>query len=412
MNPILQIENISKLYKIEHKQLPYQTISDSLRNLFSTTSSKEKFYALKDVSFNVFQGEAVGIIGKNGAGKSTLLKILSRITYPSSGRILCRGRIASLLEVGTGFHPELTGRENIYLNGSILGLKRREIIKKFDQIVDFSGVEKFLDTPLKHYSSGMQLRLAFAVAAHLDPEILIIDEVLAVGDAEFQKKCIGKMEEVSKKYGNTILFVSHNMQVIRRLCQKGILLSKGEVKVTGSIEQVTEAYLDENTLFTGLDNIAQILNQLPQDSTMHINDIKLYQTGLVTDTILNHLPLDIEINYSVFQKTEGLRVFFDLCDDEDNIILRSFNDEDNDSIPVTLPGDYVTRARIPDNFLGPIPYKLKIQATVFNKKMCTPEGGIVLPLHVELTGDYNRAYAMDAFRSKLAMKINWQTVKA
>ncbi|MEL7535111.1 MAG: ABC transporter ATP-binding protein, partial [Bacteroidota bacterium] len=205
---------------------------------------KESFMALNDVSFDVMPGETVGVVGKNGAGKSTLLKILSRITPPTSGKILARGRVASLLEVGTGFHPELSGRENVYLNGSILGLTRVEIDKKFDEIVDFSGVEKFLETPLKRYSSGMQLRLAFAVAAHLEPEILVIDEVLAVGDAEFQKKCLGKMDEVSKS-GRTVLFVSHNMEAVKRLCTKGVLLVKGECKSIGPIDQVIEDYLDQ-----------------------------------------------------------------------------------------------------------------------------------------------------------------------
>lgn len=194
MKPILEIQNVSKKFRIAHEMSPYLTFQGRLMNLlrFKSTMTSEEFWALKDVSFSILPGESVGIIGKNGAGKSTLLKILSRITPPSTGRIITRGRIASLLEVGTGFHPELTGRENIFLNGSILGMKRKEIQQKFDAIVDFSGVEKFLDTPLKHYSSGMQLRLAFAVAAFLEPEILIIDEVLAVGDAEFQKKCMGK----------------------------------------------------------------------------------------------------------------------------------------------------------------------------------------------------------------------------
>ncbi|MGZ3899984.1 MAG: ABC transporter ATP-binding protein, partial [Bacteroidia bacterium] len=192
MKPILEINNISKKFRISHENQPYLSLRDRIGNIFKETTSTEDFWALKDVNFNVMPGDTIGIIGKNGAGKSTLLKILSRITPPTSGKITCRGRIASLLEVGTGFHPELNGRENVFLNGSILGMKHSEIQKQFDAIVDFAGVEKFIDTPLKHYSSGMQLRLAFAVAAFLEPEILIIDEVLAVGDAEFQKKCMGK----------------------------------------------------------------------------------------------------------------------------------------------------------------------------------------------------------------------------
>jgi len=242
MKPSLEVDDISKKFLIEHQQLPYLSLRDKIASPFRRKSSQEEFWALKDVSFSVQPGESLGIIGKNGAGKSTLLKILSRITLPTSGRIVVRGRIASLLEVGTGFHQELTGRENIFMNGSILGMKNSEIKSKFDEIVDFSGAEKFLDTPIKHYSSGMQLRLAFAVAAHLDPEILIIDEVLAVGDAEFQKKCLGRMETVSKS-GRTILFVSHNMTMIQQLCERSILLSKGTIKNAGDTNSVIEHYL-------------------------------------------------------------------------------------------------------------------------------------------------------------------------
>ena len=207
---------------------------------------KEDFWALKDVSFEVEKGEALGIIGRNGAGKSTLLKILSRITEPTTGRIEINGRVASLLEVGTGFHHELTGRENIFLNGAILGMSRLEIRRKFDEIVDFAGVEKFLDTPVKRYSSGMYVRLAFAVAAHLEPEVLVVDEVLAVGDAEFQKKCLGKMKEVSEGEGRTVLFVSHNLAAIRNLCTKGILLNGGQIEIAGEIDMVTNKYLQSN----------------------------------------------------------------------------------------------------------------------------------------------------------------------
>jgi lipopolysaccharide transport system ATP-binding protein len=203
----------------------------------------EEFWALKDVNFSVKRGEVLGIIGRNGAGKSTLLKILSHITEPTKGRVLLRGRIASLLEVGTGFHPELTGRENIFLNGAILGMKEREIREKFDEIVDFAEVEKFLDTPVKHFSSGMYVRLAFAVAAHLEPEILVVDEVLAVGDAEFQKKCLGKMGEVSRQEGRAVLFVSHNLAAIAELTDRALLLTSGSVAVDGSVADVLSAYL-------------------------------------------------------------------------------------------------------------------------------------------------------------------------
>jgi lipopolysaccharide transport system ATP-binding protein len=243
MNPILEIHHLSKKYRIRHASEGYLSLRERMLSaLRFEKSQSEDFWALDDVSFNVRHGESIGIIGRNGAGKSTLLKILSKITLPTQGKIVIRGRIASLLEVGTGFHPELTGRENIFFNGSLLGMKRKEIEGKFDAIVDFSGVEKFLDTALKHYSSGMQLRLAFSVAAFLDPEILVIDEVLAVGDAEFQKKCLGKMEDVTKS-GRTILFVSHNLAAVKTLCTSCVLLDRGKAVQVGDTSSVIGAYM-------------------------------------------------------------------------------------------------------------------------------------------------------------------------
>lgn len=243
----IRVENLGKKFVIGHR------LEGDLRGSFSRRfgrllgnagASQEEFWALKDISFEIKRGDAVGIIGRNGAGKSTLLKILSRITYPTKGRFEINGRVSSLLEVGTGFHSELTGRENIYLNGTILGMRRAEIRSKFDAIVDFSGVEKFLDTPVKHYSSGMKVRLAFSVAAHLEPEILIIDEVLAVGDAEFQKKCLGKMDEVSRSEGRTVLFVSHNMGAVQNLCGDGIVLKDGRLVKMGLVDEAIRTYLD------------------------------------------------------------------------------------------------------------------------------------------------------------------------
>jgi len=243
MKPILEAQHIVKEFFIGSSQEPYLSLRDIISNPLKKFRQppKQLFKALDNVSFEVMPGESLGIIGRNGAGKSTLLKILSGITPPTSGRIICRGRIASLLEVGTGFHPELTGRENIYMNGSILGMRKWEINKHFDEIVDFSGVESFLDTPLKRYSSGMQLRLAFAVAAHLDPEILVIDEVLAVGDAEFQKKCLGKMNEVSKS-GRTILFVSHDLSAVSTLTSKSMFLENGVIRCIDKTNTVITQY--------------------------------------------------------------------------------------------------------------------------------------------------------------------------
>ncbi len=259
----LKAENISKQYrlgqvgtgtlthdlnrfwhKVRGKEDPYLKIGDA--NDRSSKGSSDYVWSLRDINFEIEQGDTVGIIGRNGAGKSTLLKILSKVTKPTTGKIYTNGRIASLLEVGTGFHPEMTGRENIFLNGAILGMTKKEITRKFDEIVDFSGVERYIDTPVKRYSSGMYVRLAFAVAAHLESEILIVDEVLAVGDAEFQKKCLGKMGDVTKSEGRTILFVSHNMAAIKKLCTKGILLENGRVLENGNIENVITTYARTN----------------------------------------------------------------------------------------------------------------------------------------------------------------------
>lgn len=253
--PIIQVQGISKKYMISHKA-KHDTLRDRVMSFFRRDTevwdTTEEFWALRDISFEVKQGEAVGIIGRNGAGKSTLLKVLSRIVAPTTGEVRLRGRVASLLEVGTGFHPELTGRENIYLNGAILGMSRKEIDRKFDEIIDFSGVEKFLDTPVKRYSSGMYVRLAFAVAAHLEPEILIVDEVLAVGDAEFQKKCLGKMQSVSAKEGRTVIFVSHSMTAISSICNRVILLERGATQFIGNVKQGVEFYLGAGAASQGV----------------------------------------------------------------------------------------------------------------------------------------------------------------
>lgn len=255
--PIIRVENLSKKFVIAHEaQERYKSLRDVITNRIKGlvkkgekrySSSSEEFLALDDINFNVYSGDRLGIIGRNGAGKSTMLKILSRITEPSSGRVTIKGRVSSLLEVGTGFHPELTGRENIFLNGAILGMSRAEIRSKFDEIVDFAEVEKFLDTPVKRYSSGMYVRLAFAVAAYLEPDILIVDEVLSVGDAQFQKKCLGKMEDVSKNQGRTVLFVSHQMGTIAQLCDKSILLKKGKIISIGQTNKVIENYINSQS---------------------------------------------------------------------------------------------------------------------------------------------------------------------
>jgi len=315
MPKVIKAENLSKAYqlgnfgtgtisrdlerfvaRIRGKEDPFLKIGET--NDRTTTGSGDIVWSLKDLNFDIEQGDAMGIIGRNGAGKSTLLKLLSRVTSPTTGSIKVKGRIASLLEVGTGFHPELTGRENIYLNGAILGMRKAEIKRKFDEIVDFSGVERYIDTPVKRYSSGMYVRLAFAVAAHLESEILIVDEVLAVGDAEFQKKCLGKMGDVSKGEGRTVLFVSHNMSAIQKLCNTSILLEKGRIHASGSTGEIITRYLQASEAKTAIFNIP-----LPHDN----GNLLGYATRLQVEDLNNQVTNE-------FAAGEGwqLRVFFKL----------------------------------------------------------------------------------------------------
>jgi len=328
-NIAIRAENLGKRYRIGGKQEPYLTLRDTLMDAAASPfrklrglmqgdaakASNETIWALKDVSFEVRHGEVVGFIGRNGAGKSTLLKILSRITEPTEGFADVYGRVGALLEVGTGFHPELTGRENVYLNGAILGMTRAEINRKFDEIVDFAGVEKFLDTPVKHYSSGMGLRLGFAVAAHLEPEILVVDEVLAVGDAEFQKKCLGKMSDVARE-GRTVLFVSHNMAAVQSLCQRTIWLNEGHIQNHGIAREIISAYLASNTS-TSLERAwddNQILDLEREGVRLH--SIRLIpHTDSNSNVITMGTPYDIEISFSNLKEKQNINVTLHLTNE-------------------------------------------------------------------------------------------------
>ena len=317
----IEFENISKQYrlglvstgtlshdlnrfwqtKVLRREDPYLKVGEV--NDRAHKGASEYVWALKDINFKVEQGDVVGIIGRNGAGKSTLLKLLSRVTAPTTGTIRARGRIASLLEVGTGFHPEMTGRENIYMNGAIMGMSRAEITRKLDEIVDFSGCERYLDTPVKRYSSGMTVRLGFAIAAHLEPEILVVDEVLAVGDAEFQKKAIGKMQDVSKGEGRTVLFVSHNMGAVKSLCTRGLVLNNGEIAFSGNIDNSIDYYLQYGSSIVQTRMVDTITQKLPFIS---IESIKLNQNESTQQTIVpNQECLEIEINGNSPQKFTG-----------------------------------------------------------------------------------------------------------
>jgi lipopolysaccharide transport system ATP-binding protein len=317
-------------------------------------------------------------------------------------------------KLALGFHSELTGRENIFLNGAILGMKRDEIKNKFDKIVEFSGIKKFLDTPVKRYSSGMSVRLAFSIAVNLEPEILLLDEVLAVGDAEFQKRCMVKMREVTEKSSRTIIFVSHNMASIRNLCNRCIWLNHGKIEMIGNSEKVISEYLqsEPDIEINSFNDLRQIISDLPEDPIFKLIKIELSQDGRsVLGNIVNGLPLEIKIKYQVRKSTAGLRVFVNLLDLDDNLIFRTFHDEKGNEVPTMEPGEYSSTAIIPANVFGPIDYKLCINAGIYNVRNLLPHGGICIPFKVGLTSDYNRAYSNDSFRGKLALSIKWDTKK-
>ena len=360
--PIIAAENLGKLYRLRHKATqPYSTLRDTLtaqvKRLFRGASggdlqaaTDEEFWALKDVNFEIERGEAVGIIGRNGAGKSTLLKILSRITEPTAGRVRLRGRVASLLEVGTGFHPELTGRENIFLNGAILGMTKGEIQRRFDEIVEFAEVGKFLDTPVKHYSSGMYVRLAFAVAAHLEPEILVVDEVLAVGDAGFQKKCLGKIGGLSQG-GRTVLFVSHNIQAISALCGRGIYLRDGRVVFAGATAEAVRQYM-----LPGRTSFAGVAYAGPLQRVVHFTDLKI--NGRSGDGVAVS-PAE-EIQFEVRGYSERHFSSFRMALSVYKSDLRIFTARDVGPTEPLRKGEFVFNMSVPGYLLRPGIYSLGI----------------------------------------------------
>ncbi|HOV11629.1 MAG TPA: ABC transporter ATP-binding protein [Bacteroidales bacterium] len=377
---VIQVENLSKQYRLgivgtntirddvsriwarlRGKEDP--TLKIGVANILDENQTEKKglrsdyVWALRDINFSLEQGEILGIIGKNGAGKSTLLKILSKVTAPTTGKVKVKGRIASLLEVGTGFHPELSGRENIFLNGAILGMTKAEIRSKFDEIVDFSGVETYIDTPVKRYSSGMYVRLAFAVAAHLEPEILIVDEVLAVGDAEFQKKALGKMQEVSSGGGRTVLFVSHNMASISQLCSKGILLKNGGIHSTGEIQKVVNEYIDM------LDAGASVLDREISGSLIYFKDIACCDSSLNARSNFQHdedifVRIDIKIN-----KWPGNTFLGFYIEDIKKRKIFTNNNKQWEQISEPTTSEITTLLKIPGNFLVPGSYRLSFAIT-------------------------------------------------
>lgn len=416
-NSIIQVKNLGKKYIIRHQvQDRYLTLRDvfankvkSLRRFVFTgpdnhqaSPTREAFWALKDVSFDVRSGEVIGIIGRNGAGKTTILKILSRITEPSTGRIRITGRVASLLEVGTGFHPELTGRENIFLNGAILGMHKNEIRQKFDEIVAFAEIEKFLDTPVKRYSSGMYVRLAFAVAAHLEPEILLVDEVLAVGDAAFQNKCLGKMKNVASK-GRTVLFVSHNMSAIRNLCPRSIWIDEGRLVLEGKTDQVAQAYLSHN-----VSDQAEVSFETDIEKPGQINSISLMSPdGERTNVFEISRAIRIEIEYEVKERLQNHRVGVIVRTMTGEIVFTSHNSDFSETSMHISPGIYTIGLTIPGYLLNSGAYIVSCYLGEPNVRSLDIRENAI---HFEITGN---PYKIDEVRKGLlAFPFEWDKKQA
>lgn len=414
MKPIISVRDLSKKFRIQANRKPdhgslredIYTLVNNFKIRKQRKQQPEEFWALKNINFEVEAGEVVGIIGANGAGKSTLLKILSRITRPTTGEVILKGRVGSLLEVGAGFHQELTGRENIFMNGAVLGMKQSEIRAKFDEIVDFAEVEQFIDTPVKHYSSGMYVRLAFAVAAHLEPEILIVDEVLAVGDVMFQKKCLGKMGDVARS-GRTILFVSHNLPAVRNLCDRAILLNKGQIEREGKTNDVIHFYLSQNSQPTG----AKIWSNSPRpkNHSIQVNSIFLKNSSCDNIPIIN-ISEDafIEINYEVVKENSQAGFAIDLLTNEEECVFSSLSNLEANFYGKDLScGLYTTRCYLYGNLLNAGKYRVML--SFFSRHWSdrvTIRDALVFDAIDDgvLKGDYPGSYA-----GCIRPKLQWET---
>jgi lipopolysaccharide transport system ATP-binding protein len=419
----IKVENLSKAYqlgqigtgtisrdlerfwtmKIRGKEDPFLKIGQT--NDRTVKGESDIVWSLKDINFEIEQGDAVGIIGRNGAGKSTLLKLLSRVTSPTTGNIKVKGRIASLLEVGTGFHPELTGRENIYLNGAILGMRKKEITRKFDEIVDFSGVERYIDTPVKRYSSGMYVRLAFAVAAHLESEILIVDEVLAVGDAEFQKKCLGKMGEVSKGEGRTILFVSHNLASVSKLCQKGIVLQNGLIDFAGKINNSIDHYIASSRV---KDILGEWNKEINENKDFQLTKCHLSLKGIKTELFEISDSIELNLEFNVKNIIPGLYGYITISNNQEEVIIESDTKEfGNNMLEKITRGLNIFKLIIPNNILAIGEYIVYLNFTsVFSDNFNVDSPKEVLKFTVvdnETTRNSNRI-------AKTSLILDWKKV--
>jgi lipopolysaccharide transport system ATP-binding protein len=421
---VLRVEGLGKSYRIGERE-PYRALRDVLtdaltaparlarRQRRSKPASTDRIWALADVSFDVRQGQVLGLIGRNGAGKSTLLKVLSRITEPTTGQVTLRGRVGSLLEVGTGFHPELTGRENIFLNGTILGMRRAEIVRRFDEIVEFAGVTRFLDTPVKRYSSGMQVRLAFAVAAHLEPEILLVDEVLAVGDAEFQEKCLGKMRDVTQE-GRTVVFVSHNLAAVRSLCSRALLLEQGRLAFDGPTDEAVERYLQraggrrDAAVVEGDALSARLVKSKVYGGSplFRCNRIAVVdESGTPSVSFRSDEEATIAIDFTVLRTVPSLRFLVTLTDENQAVVLRTENVDDPDlGTPLKVePGDYTSQVTLPRGLLGDARLNLNVSLIAEVNQVLDFAGVAELAFHFAGHGSNARGNAY------LRPQLPWRT---
>jgi lipopolysaccharide transport system ATP-binding protein len=417
---VIRAEGIGKRYRIGMMQAGYRTLRDRLAEIASmparwirreNSHPESIIWALKDVSFAIAQGEVVGIIGRNGAGKSTLLKVLSRICEPTEGRVRISGRIGALLEVGTGFHPELTGRENTFLNGAILGMRRAEIERRFDEIVAFSEVEKFIDTPVKHYSSGMFLRLAFAVAAHLDPDILLVDEVLAVGDVRFQQKCLGKMESVSRE-GRTVLFISHNMPSVTRLCPRAILLEDGKVVMDGPTREVISRYLGADREISGAISW-DTPESAPGDEVARLRGLRIMgKDGITRGLFSMRESICIEVKFWLLQDLYRVVPMIMVYNESGLCVFTTQAGHDPEYRSQTRTvGAYTSVVEIPSDLMNEGTYTLDVSVrTMFPRRYFLREGGLVsFRVQDEGLGDSARGEYMGAWSGALAPKLAWRT---
>lgn len=411
MKPIIVAENLGKSYDISRRQATYDTLREMLADKMRTPQNvlrrnarmeRETFWALEDINFTVFPGEILGIIGRNGAGKSTLLKILSRITEPTSGRVALYGRVGSLLEVGTGFHPELSGRENVFLNGTILGMSRREITRKFDEIVAFAEVERFLDTPVKRYSSGMYVRLAFAVAAHLEPEILLVDEVLAVGDSAFQKKCLGKMGEVASQ-GRTVLFVSHDMRAIRSLCTSAIHLQSGRLQLKAPVREAIDAYASSASFAE--------CNFPVESQDVIVHDFSVLQNGVRVETIDGALPFDVQVEFEVVRDLTLFRTGIYVKTPMGETVLRSFVADWHPEREAISVGRHAATLRFPGKFLMGGNYLVSFHASRYGIVNYFAEHQIQQLISVSTAADFNSAHLSESVDSSIIMQSDWQMTR-